>query len=65
MSKVINCPSCNGKAKIIQQNEKTIYQAIQNEDLIKKVGQLKKALQKFKEKSERLEEELKEFKTMK
>lgn len=65
MSKVINCPTCGGKAKIKEINEKTTYQAIQEDELLKKVVQLKKAMQKFKEKADKLEKELKELKTYK
>lgn len=58
MSRVAECPKCGGKSKIKEANGQISYQAIQDDELIKKVGQLKKAMQKFKEKSEALEEEL-------
>lgn len=58
MSKVAECPTCGGKSKIKEANGETTYQAIQDDELIKKVGQLKKAMQKFKEKAEALEKEL-------
>ena len=65
MSAVENCPTCGGKAKIKETNEKTTYQAIQEDELLKKVGQLKKAMQKFKEKADKLEKELTELKSIK
>ena len=65
MSTVVNCPTCGGKAKIKETNEKTTYQAIQDVELLKKVGQLKKAMQKFKEKADKLEKELTELKSIK
>lgn len=63
MSQVANCPTCGGKSKIKEANGITIYEAIQDDEIIKKVGQLKKAMQKFKEKAEALEAELKELKS--
>ena len=65
MSAVENCPTCGGKAKIKETNGKPMYQAIQDDKLLKKVGQLKKAMQKFKEKAETLEQELTELKSIK
>ena len=62
MSTVANCPTCDGKSKIKKKNGETSYQAIQDDEVIKKVGQMKKAMQKFKEKSESLEKELNELK---
>lgn len=62
MSKVIECPTCGGKSKIKETNGETSYEALQDDELIKKVGQLKKAMQKFKEKAESLELELNELK---
>ncbi len=62
MSQVANCPTCGGKSKIKQTNRETTYQAIQDDELLKKVGQMKKAMQKFKEKAEALEIELDELK---
>ena len=44
-------------------NDETIYKAVQDEDVLKKVGQLKKAMQKFKEKAEALEKELAQLKS--
>lgn len=61
MSEVSNCPTCKGKVKIKEKDGKVFYQAIQEEDLIKKVIQTKKAMQKFKAKAEKLEEELKQL----
>jgi len=65
MSTVANCPTCGAKAKIKETNGKTIYQAIQDDELLKKVGQLKKAMQKFKEKADNLEKELRALKSIK
>ncbi|WP_299110106.1 hypothetical protein [uncultured Winogradskyella sp.] len=63
MSQVSNCPTCGGKSKIKELNSVISYQSLQDEELIKKVGQLKKAMQKFKEKAEALEKELEELKS--
>ena len=60
MSKVAECPTCGSKSKIKEVNENITYQAIQNDELLKKVGQLKKAMQKYKEKAEQLEKQLEE-----
>ncbi|WP_146105236.1 MULTISPECIES: hypothetical protein [Polaribacter] len=62
MSTVVNCPTCGGKSKIKETNGATTYEALQNDELIKKVSQLKNAMQKFKEKAEALEKELEEIK---
>lgn len=48
--------------KIKEANGEVAYQAIQDNELLKKVGQLKKAMQTFKEKVEALEKKLTEFK---
>jgi len=63
MSDVSICPTCGSKSKIKEVNGETTYQAVQDEEAFKKVGQLKKAMEKFKAKAERLEEELKELKS--
>ncbi|MBM1108219.1 hypothetical protein JQC67_18850 [Aurantibacter crassamenti] len=60
MSTVATCPTCGSSSKIKETNGVTTYQTIQEDDLIKKVGQLKKAMQKYKEKAERLEKQLKQ-----
>jgi len=62
MSKVAECPKCGGKSKIKEVNGETSYQTIQDNELLKKVGQMKKAMQKFKERSETFEKELDELK---
>lgn len=62
MSTVVNCPICGAKSKIKERDGAIIHEAIQDEELIKKVGQIKRAMQKFKEKAEALEKELEEFK---
>ncbi|MFC6268135.1 hypothetical protein ACFQH0_07050 [Frigoriflavimonas asaccharolytica] len=63
MSQVANCPTCGGSSKIKEINGETTYQAIQNDELLKKVGQLKNAMEKFKTKAEALEQELEALKT--
>lgn len=63
MSQVVNCPTCGSNSKIKEVNGETTYQALQDEDVLKKVGQLKKAMQKFKKKAEALEKELEELKS--
>ncbi|MBJ2175170.1 hypothetical protein JBL43_13030 [Aureibaculum sp. A20] len=65
MSDVANCPTCGGKSKIKVTNGETTFKAVQDDELIKKVGQLKNAMQKFKEKAEALEKELAEMKSTK
>lgn len=62
MSKVSNCPTCGGKSKVIEKEDNIFYKAIQEEEVFKKVGQLKRAMEKFKAKSEALEKELKALK---
>ncbi|NRS90135.1 hypothetical protein HNQ02_003072 [Flavobacterium sp. 7E] len=63
MSQVAVCPTCGGNSKIKEVNGETTYQAIQNDELLKKVGQLKNAMEKFKLKAEALEKELEAFKS--
>lgn len=63
MSQVASCPTCGGKSKIKEHNGEITYQALQDEEVLKKVGQLKKVMQKFKEKAEALEKELEAFKS--
>lgn len=58
MSKVTTCPTCGSKSKIKETNGETTYRAIQDDELVKKVSRLKKAMQKFKKKAERLEKQL-------
>ena len=60
MSNVATCPTCGSKSKIKEVHDKTTYTALQNDELLKKVGQLKKAMQKYKEKAELLENQLKD-----
>ncbi|WP_162633126.1 hypothetical protein [Echinicola strongylocentroti] len=61
MSKVALCPLCGGKSKIKESEGDISYQAVQDEEAFKKIVQLKKAMEKFKAKSERLEKELEEL----
>lgn len=65
MSQVANCPTCGGNSKIKEVNGETTYQAIQNDELLKKVGQLKNAMEKFKAKAEALEQELAQLRSNK
>ncbi|SFD42187.1 hypothetical protein [Algibacter pectinivorans] len=58
MSNVANCPTCGGKSKIKETNSETTYLAIQDDELVNKIGQLKKAMQKYKDKAEALEKQL-------
>lgn len=62
MSQVALCPTCGGKSKIKEKNGSLTYEAIQDDEVFKKVGQLKKAMEKFKLKAESLEKELEELK---
>ncbi|RED43896.1 hypothetical protein DFQ10_10485 [Winogradskyella eximia] len=63
MSDIKICPTCGAKAKYKVKDDKETFSAVQDEDAFKKVGQLKKAMQKFKEKAEALEKELEELKS--
>jgi hypothetical protein len=63
MSQVESCPTCGSKSKIKEVNGETTYQALQDEEVIKKVGQLKKAMEKFKLKAETIEKELEHLKS--
>lgn len=60
MSKVALCPTCGSKAKIKETGESVTYETLQDDLLIKKVEQLKKAMQKYKEKTEQLKKQLNE-----
>jgi len=62
MSQVSICPTCGGKSKIKETNGGITYEALQNEVVLKKVSQLKKAMETFKAKAEKLEKELIELK---
>lgn len=63
MSLVAKCPTCGGKSKIKEDKGITNFITLQDKDVLKKVGQLKKAMQKFKDKAEALEQELEALKT--
>lgn len=63
MSDVRSCPKCGAKAKYKVKGNIESFEALQDEELLKKVGQLKKAMQKFKENAEALEKELTELKS--
>ncbi|WP_343329960.1 hypothetical protein [Polaribacter staleyi] len=58
MSQVSTCPTCGSKSKIKEKQGIVTYQAVQDDEAFKKIGQLKKAMEKFKEKAEALEKEL-------
>ncbi len=62
MSQVAICPTCGSKSKIKDKDGVVIYTAVQDDEVFKKVGQLKKAMQKFKDKAEQLEKELEALK---
>jgi len=63
MSQVAICPTCGSKSKIKVKEGVTTYEAVQDEEAFKKIGQLKKAMEKFKLKAEALEEELRKLKS--
>lgn len=58
MSQVSNCPTCGGTSRIKKTEEGVSYQAVQDEEAFKKVSQLKRAMEKYKAKAEKLEKEL-------
>jgi hypothetical protein len=58
MSDVRICPTCGAKAKYKVKDDIETFSAVKDEDAFKKIGQLKKVMQKFKEKAEALEKEL-------
>ena len=60
MSNVATCPTCGSKAKIKATGESVTYETLQDDQLIEKVEQLKKAMQNYKEKAEQIEKLLKE-----
>ena len=62
MSQVSNCPTCGGKSKIKETNGAIVYLSLQDDELIKKVSQLKKAMETFKAKADKLEKELETLK---
>jgi len=63
MSNVVKCPTCNGPAKLREKDGEKTYKAVTDEEKGKKIGQLKKAMIKFKQKAEQLEKELEAIKT--
>ena len=58
MSDVRTCPTCGGKAKYKEKEGNGIYTKVEDDEAYKKIGQLKKAMTKYKEKAEALELEL-------
>ena len=65
MSQVALCPTCGSTSKIKEKEGVTTYEAVQDEEAFKKIGQLKKAMEKFKAKAEQLEKELEALKISK
>ncbi|MGR7814251.1 hypothetical protein [Lacinutrix undariae] len=62
MSDIKPCPTCGAKAKYKVRDTVETFDAVQDDEVFKKVSQLKKAMQKFKEKAEALEKELETLK---
>ncbi|WP_289040064.1 hypothetical protein [Zobellia russellii] len=62
MSQVAICPTCGSKSKVKEKEGVVTYQAVQDEEAFKKIGQMKKAMEKFKKKAEELEQELEALK---
>lgn len=62
MSNVVKCPTCGGPAKHRIKDDIDSYKAVTDEEKGKKIGQLKKAMIKFKQKAEQLEKELEALK---
>ncbi|SIS67889.1 hypothetical protein SAMN05421766_103325 [Zobellia uliginosa] len=58
MSQVAICPTCGSKSKIKEKEGVVTYQAVQDEEAFKKIGQMKRAMEKFKAKADNLEKEL-------
>ncbi|WP_339663302.1 hypothetical protein [uncultured Polaribacter sp.] len=65
MSTISHCPTCGSTSKVKEKNGIINYEAVQNDEAFKKIVQLKKAMEKFKAKSEALEKELEMFKAIK
>lgn len=63
MSQMALCPVCGSKSKIKEKNGEVVYQAVQDEEAFKKINQIKKAMEKFKAKAEKLEKELEAIKS--
>jgi len=62
MSNVVNCPTCGAKAKYKEKDGNPVYVGLTDEEKGKKIQQLKRAMIKFREKAEQLEEELEHLK---
>ncbi|WP_289062958.1 hypothetical protein [uncultured Zobellia sp.] len=62
MSQVATCPTCGSKSRVKEKEGVVSYQAVQDEEAFKKIGQMKKAMEKFKKKAEELEQELEALK---
>ncbi|WP_416866453.1 MAG: hypothetical protein ACMVP2_01650 [Imperialibacter sp.] len=62
MSQIAHCPTCGSQSKIKEIDGAFSYQAVQDAQAFKKISQLKRAMEKFKTKAERLEKELETLK---
>jgi len=62
MSDIKSCPTCGAKAKYKVRDTVETFDAVQDDEVFKKVGQLKQVMQKFKQKAEALEKELETLK---
>ncbi|MDO6516944.1 hypothetical protein [Zobellia uliginosa] len=62
MSQVAICPTCGSKSRIKEKEGVVTYQAVQDEEAFKKIGQMKRAMEKFKAKADNLEKELEALK---
>ncbi len=62
MSDVKVCPTCGAKVKFKIKEGLETFTAVQDEDAFKKIGQLKKAMQKFKDKADAFEKEIAKLK---
>ncbi|GJM61830.1 hypothetical protein [Persicobacter diffluens] len=58
MSEIAKCPTCGSTSRIKTTHGEIHYQAVQDDDALKKIGQMKKALEKYKSRIEELEAEV-------
>ena len=61
MSDIRTCPTCGAKAKYKEKGGVESFTAVQDEEAFKKIGQMKKAIEKYKARAEKLEKELKQL----
>ncbi|WP_040281634.1 hypothetical protein [Psychroserpens damuponensis] len=64
MSDIKTCPKCGAKATYKIKGTIEAFEAVQDDEAFKKIGQLKKAMQKYKDKAEALEQELQTLKSL-